>query len=191
VAIERRYTVTETAGGDAAAVGAWLPWSTARIVNGPGRPVCQPAAKEPSGAARTTATGVQLAPGVAASWSISIASPALPPGTLPVTDTPLRTNAEALATNVMPPLVALTETLPWRTTGVVPGLIPAPPDPPDPPEADPAAPPGPPEADPAAPPGPPEANSAAPPDPPEANPAARERAGTESAPAPATINEIA
>src|SRR6516164_9445572 len=87
----------------------------------------------PSDAAWTTAIGTQLAPGVAGSWSISTAAPASPAGTVPVTDTPVRRNAEALEEIVIPSLVALTGTFPaWTLTfGMVldAGEVPAPPDP--------------------------------------------------------------
>jgi hypothetical protein len=49
---------------------------------------------------------------VAGSWSISIAAPASLAGTVPLTDTPLRTNAEAAEEIVIPSLVALTVPVP-------------------------------------------------------------------------------
>ena len=145
VAIERRYTVTKTEGGAAATLGAWPPWSSARIVIGPARVVRNVAANEPFGSGWTTATSVQVAPGVEGSWSISTAWPALPAGTVPVSDTPLRTNAEALVCRVIPSAAALTGVLPGSTGGLVladaPGLAPPDPDgaPPEPAAASPGS----------------------------------------------------
>jgi hypothetical protein len=85
----------------------------------------------PSEAACTTATGTQVEPGAAGSWSISTAAPASLAGTVPLTDTPLRTNAETAEEIVIPLLVALTVPAPDWTLGFVldPGPVPAPPDP--------------------------------------------------------------
>jgi hypothetical protein len=93
--------------------------------------VCQVAVNVPFEAAFTVATGTQVEPGVAGSWSISIAAPASIAGTVPLTDTPLRTNAEAAEEIVIPSPVALTVPLPDWTFGFVPdpGAVPAPPDP--------------------------------------------------------------
>ena len=101
------------------------------MVSCPARLVCQLAAKVPSEAAWTTATGTQLAPGVAGSWSISTASPAALAGTVPVIETPLRTNVDTAEEIVIPSLVALTVPVPDWTFGLLPddGPVPAPPDP--------------------------------------------------------------
>jgi hypothetical protein len=69
--------------------------------------VCQLAVNEPFEAAVATATGTHVAPGLAGSWSISTAAPASLAGTVPFTDTPLRTKAEAAEEIVIPLLVAL------------------------------------------------------------------------------------
>src|SRR6185312_1790073 len=108
-----------------------LPPSTARTVSCPAPLVCQVAVNVPFEAAFTVATGTQVEPGVAGSWSISIEAPASLAGTVPLTDTPLRTNAEAAEEIVIPPLVALTVPAPDWTLGFVldPGPVPAPPDP--------------------------------------------------------------
>jgi hypothetical protein len=89
------------------------------------------AVNEPSDAACTTVTGVHVDPGVAGSWSISMLSPASLAGTVPLIDTPLRTNADAADEIVIPSLVALTVPEPEWTLGFVldPGPVPAPPDP--------------------------------------------------------------
>jgi hypothetical protein len=85
------------------------------MLSGPAGLVCQAAANEPFDAAWTVATGAQLEPGAEPSWSISTVAPASAAGTLPVTDSPLRTKEEAFATRVTPPLLALTGTLPAST----------------------------------------------------------------------------
>jgi hypothetical protein len=104
----------------------------ARIVSCPAPLVCQVASKLPFEAAFMVATGTQLAPGVAGSWSISTAAPASLAGTLPLTDTPLRTNDDTAEEIVIPLLVALTVPVPGWTLGLVPEDDPveAPPDPP-------------------------------------------------------------
>src|SRR5690348_2550081 len=101
------------------------------MVSCPAPLVCQVAVKVPSEAAGTAATGTQVEPGVAGSWSISTEAPASLLGTVPLTDTPLRTNADAAEEIVIPFPVALTVPAPDWTLGFVldPGPVPAPPDP--------------------------------------------------------------
>jgi hypothetical protein len=78
------------------------------MVSCPAPLVCQAAVNVAFEAARTTATGTQVEPRVAGSWSISTAAPASLAGTEPLTDTPLRTNAETGEEIVIPSPVALT-----------------------------------------------------------------------------------
>ena len=67
------------------------------------------------GWAVASATGTHVAVAAELSWSISTTSPASDAGTVPVTDTPPRMNAEASEVIVIPSLLAVTGTLPAVT----------------------------------------------------------------------------
>jgi hypothetical protein len=109
--------MTDTAGA-AAALEAWDPVIMARIVSWPARLGRHAAVNAPPGWALAFATGTHVAVAPEVSWSISTTSPTSDAGTVPVTDTPPRMNAEAWDVIVTPSLLAETGTLPAVTGGL-------------------------------------------------------------------------